>query len=438
MELSSLLFGIEGFINNYMFIKKLKNKDSKTIIHNTFSLLILQSSLYILPLILLPYLVRVIGIENFGLLAFATATISFFRGIVEYGFNLTATKQISNNKNDNTKLNEIFSSVIISKFIIATISFIILLILISFFEKFQINKNIFIITFLIIFGDVFFPIWFFQGIENMRLITYIQITYKSIFVILVFLFVKEKTDYILVPLLDSIGAIIASFVSLLIIKTKYNISFKFTNITNVFFQIKDAYHVFLSRITVVIYMSINTFLLGIFTNNELVGFYSIAEKIYMAIRGLLLPFTQAIFPYLNRKYNESKYNYYILIKKISFIYLFVLILFAILTFILKDYLVYIVSGKEILISSQVLGIFAISIIFAIGPLGSNFLIIKNEKKTLVKITFICMIVNMIFIYHSIYFFNIIGAAYLFLTIQILQFILQLKYNKELFFHRPNN
>lgn len=407
--------------------------DKKIIVKNTISLLILQGSLYIVPLIILPYLVRVLGIEIFGLLAFATATISFFRGVVEYGFNLSVTKEITNNKNDNNKISELFSTIMISKFFLSVICLLILSILVISFEIFFKNWELFFITFLIIFGDLLFPLWFFQGMENMKMITYLQISYKIIFVLLVLIFVKTKEDFLLVPLIDSFGSVIIGFLSIYYIKQKYNIKFIFIKQNLIFKQLKDGWHIFLSRITVILYTSINTFILGVMTNNELVGIYSIAEKIYMAIRGLLNPFVQAIFPYLVRKHNENKIEYLIIIKKINIGYGITLIVFSIGTYIFSDYLFHLISGKNNLQGQEVLKIFAISIVFAIGTLYSSLLVIKSESYLLSKITFICMIINSIFIIPLIYKFNIYGLAYLFLTIQFIQLILQINYNREIFF-----
>lgn len=409
----------------------------KTIIGNIVSLIVLQGTMYLIPLILLPYLIRVLGIENFGLLAFATATIAFLRGIVEYGFNLTGTQQISLHRNDQEQVNIIFSSIIISKFILAIICFLVLMIIILIFEKFQVNAKLFLFTFLIIFGDILFPVWFFQGIEKMKMITYIFIIYKIVFLVLVLLLVKEKNDYLLVPIFDSIGLIVSAIISLFIVKKYYNIRFKISKFHEISFQFKDSWHVFLSRIAVILYTSINTFLLGIFTNSEQVGIYSIAEKIYMALRGILNPFVQAVFPFLNRKYKESKAIYYKLVKKVSIIYISILVFFSLTLLTFSGDIVFVVAGVYIPQSDSLLKIFAVSILFGIGTLYSSLLIIKNEKSTLSKVTFITMICNVVLIYPMLKLFGIFGVAYLFLIIQVLQALLQTNYNKEIWIKNEN-
>ena len=73
------------------------NAQTKTILSNIVALFTLQGLQYLIPLILLPYLVHTLGIEYFGLLSFAIATIAFFRAMVSYGFDFTGTKQIALN-----------------------------------------------------------------------------------------------------------------------------------------------------------------------------------------------------------------------------------------------------------------------------------------------------------------------------------------------------
>ena len=93
------------------YISSLKNNTA--LLKNISYLGVVQGLNYILPLITLPYLVRVIGVEKFGVISLATAVISFFLVITDYGFNYTATREVALNKNNNEELVNIFSSVMI-------------------------------------------------------------------------------------------------------------------------------------------------------------------------------------------------------------------------------------------------------------------------------------------------------------------------------------
>ena len=167
-----------------MFLLKIKNliagKEKRTLIENFFSLYFLQLASYVLPLITLPYLVRVLGPEKFGLIAFAQAFIQYFMLLTDFGFNLSATREISIHREDKNKISRIFVSVFIVKLLLLLIAAIIIAIIVNSFDKFSSDKIVFYLTSLSIIGWVMFPQWFFQGIENMKFVTLFNISAKLV------------------------------------------------------------------------------------------------------------------------------------------------------------------------------------------------------------------------------------------------------------------
>ncbi|OTG90620.1 flippase [Acinetobacter sp. ANC 3832] len=281
--------------------KLLENEEKRKFLGNFFSLATLQGLNYILPLLTLPYLVRVLGVEKFGLLAFATAIIGYFIVLTDYGFNFTATRDVSLHRDNNEKLNEIFSSVMIIKFVLCTISLLILTVLIICFNKFNADPWLYYLTFGTVFGQILFPVWFFQGVEQMRYITIINIIAKTFFTIAIFLMVKHSSDYLLVPLLTSLGAIFAGLYSLFLIHKSFNISFKLQEINVVVSYLKGGSNLFLTSALGNLLTSSGTVILTFVSTSTVVGYYSAAEKLFRAIVGLFTPITQALYPISCRK-----------------------------------------------------------------------------------------------------------------------------------------
>lgn len=281
-------------------------EDKKRLISNFISLSSLQLVNYVLPLITFPYLVRVLGVEKFGLIAFATATIMYFQILTDYGFNLSATREISINRENKEKVQEIFSSVMIIKFGLLILSFLLLSILVFSFDKFREDWKVYFLSFGMVVGQVLFPVWFFQGMEKMKYITFLNILAKSLFTIAIFIFVNQQSDYWKVPLLSSIGFILAGVLSLWIIYQDWNIRFKFVGFENILRELKEGWYIFISMIAINLYTTSNTFILGLFTNNTIVGYYSAAEKIVKAIQGILTPVSQAVYPHISKLASESK------------------------------------------------------------------------------------------------------------------------------------
>ncbi len=410
MELKSLLSGIKIFMINR--IKNIVNtEDKKRLMSNFFSLSVLQGANYILPLLTLPYLVRVLGVEYFGLLAFATAMITYFQILTDYGFDLTATREISIHRENKEKVVEIFSSVMTIKFILMFVSFFLLASLVFIFEKFSKDVVIYFLTFGIVIGQVLFPVWFFQGMERMKYITYLNILSKVIFTIAIFVFVQEQSDYYLVPFLTSIGFMIAGIWSLYLIKKEFGISFQLQTHLTIKKYFIDGWDVFVSRIFVSLYTTINILLLGFFTNHTVVGYYAIAEKIVNAVGGLFTPANQTIYPYMAKIYNKQKEKFFDFTKKVAISYLVLAIVMCIALYIFSEFIVRIISGN---VDVNIMNIYYVLIFTLItipfGPLFTQVLIIQKRNKEFNKIVRNTFILNMLIAPFLIFNYSGIGLA----------------------------
>ncbi|WP_022671138.1 flippase [Hippea alviniae] len=282
------------------------SEDKKRLLENFFSLSVLQGANYILPLITLPYLVRVLGPEKFGLIAFAQAFIQYFNILTDYGFQLSATREISIHRENKEKVSEIFSSVMIIKFALLILSFIIMTVIVFSFEKFRKDWLIYYSTFGMVVGQVLFPVWFFQGMERMKYITFLNIIAKLIFTVCIFIFIRKVSDYIYVPLINSVGFIVAGISALTIIWKDFNLRLKFPSWKSIKHQLKEGGYIFISRVSISFYTISNTFVLGLLTNNVVVGYYSAAERLVNAVKSLNNVILQVMFPYVS---SLSKKNF---------------------------------------------------------------------------------------------------------------------------------
>ena len=280
-------------------MKKL-SENKKNLLENFLSLSVLQAINMFLPLITLPYLVRVLGIENFGLVNFSLSIIGYFNILVSFGFELSATKLISINRDNKEKISEIFSSVSIIKMILFLCSFFILSILILFVNNLNENMWLYYVTFGIVFGNILFPTWFFQGVEKMKYITIITFLTRFIFTVLIFILVKSEDDYIIVPLLNSLGVIFGGAIALTIIFKTFSISFYFPKKNIIIKQFKDSYYYFISRVSNNGSRYFATSVIGAYFGNVIVGYYSLVEKLFYAFSSIGGLISQTIYPYMSR------------------------------------------------------------------------------------------------------------------------------------------
>ena len=377
----------------------LNSPTRKRLAENFLSLSTLQAVNYFLPLITLPYLVRILGPEKFGLIAFAQAFIGYFIVFTDYGFNLSATREVSIHRDEKEKISEIFNSVMAVKFLLGMLSFIILALILTFIPKFGNDWLVYIFAFGMVLGNILFPVWFFQGMEKMKYITILNIVAKGIFTISIFIFIREMADYVYVPLINSMSFIVAGGLSLGAVFKDFGINFKLPTLENIKHQLKEGWHIFISTAAISLYTTSNAFILGIFTNNTIVGYYSAAEKIVRAVRGLLTPISQTVYPYISKLASESKERALNFIRKLVKVLgagTFILSLFL---FVLAAPIVNIVLGKQYQPSIIVLQILAF-LPFIIGlatVYATLFLLSFGHTRVWSRIIITCSALHIIFL-----------------------------------------
>jgi PST family polysaccharide transporter len=330
----------------YKAEKILLSPTYKTLVENFLSLSFLQVANYIFPLIILPYLVRVLGPEKFGLIAFAQAFIAYFQILTDYGFNLSATREISINRENKEKVSEIFSSVMIIKFFLLLLSLGLMTIIVFSFKKFRQDWLIYYLTFGMVLGQTLFPIWFFQGMERMKYITFLNVLAKLIFTIAIFVFVKRSSDYLYVPLLNSLGFILAGILALWIVFKDFGVFFRIPSFKDLKYQLKEGWYIFISTVAISLYTISNTFILGLFTNNTIVGYYSAAEKIIKVVQGLLSPISQAIYPHVSKISAESQKSVVVLTRNTVRVTGSIFFFLSLFLFVFAPYVVDILLGKQ--------------------------------------------------------------------------------------------
>ena len=159
------------------------SKDGKTVFANFGYLSLLQIAGYVFPLITMPYLARVIGADGFGKIAFASAIVVWIQTISDWGFNLTATRDVAQNRADKEKVSRIFSNVLWARCLLTIFSGLLLLIAVLTVPYLRENADIIFVTFLLVPGHILFPEWFFQAIEKMKYTTIFNLLIKLVFTI---------------------------------------------------------------------------------------------------------------------------------------------------------------------------------------------------------------------------------------------------------------
>jgi len=411
--------------------RKLSLKKHRKLISNFSYMSIINIANRALPLLVIPYIVNTIGVEKFGVISFALMIIMYFKLITEYSFGLTATKYISQHRDNRDKVSEHFWLVITTRVIFASILFILFVPLIFSVELFYEQKEVFFFTFLLVFADVLMPLWFFRGIEEMKYIAIFNIIAKLLYTATIFLFINFEADYILIPLCNSLTLIVVSIIALYFSITRFNIQFILPSRKNILKEINEGKDIFYSNMSVSFYTTINNVLLGFFTNYTAVGVYALAEALFNAFNGIIKTYTMVIYPHL-AKYSTKSTELLTQARKFFRLYLMVLVAASVFLFLTSEFIIELLYGEGHENSITILKILALALL--LEPLGGFFtayLSLKSKYKTIRSITFKTMLINLILVIPMILLYEEKGVAYLFLLLSIVQVYLNLKHSSEL-------
>ena len=301
---------------------------------NITALSFLQLMNYVFPLITVPYVVRVLGAEKFGMVSFAAAFVSYFALLTDYGFNFSATRSISINRNDTSRTAEILLSVYVIKAVLFVLSSVIFISLIFLVPVFSIEKELYLFSYFSVLGALLIPQWYFQGIERMAVITWITFFVRLSVVIMIFTIVKSRGDYKSYAFLNGIGSAVIGLIAFIYLSKNFK-KVNSLRLAFIYNEFRESSVMFISNVSINFYTSSNTFILGLFAPPVIVGYWSAADKIRMAVQGILSPITQGFYPHLAHLFSQSREKAIEFIKKsflpvglIGFIVSFLVLVFA--------------------------------------------------------------------------------------------------------------
>jgi PST family polysaccharide transporter len=329
---------------------------NKILVENFTFLSALQITNLILFLITVPYLFRVLGSQNYGLIIFAQTIAFYFSIFINFGFNLTATRDISVYRSNKAKISEIVSSVLTIKIILFLLSFSVMIIITQLVTEIEYQSDLFLLSMLACLSEALFPVWYFQGVEKMKYITFINITTRVLATVLVFILINSKEEYLFYPLLVGSGTVTGAIFALVVIFVKDRIVFRFQPISVVRHYFNDNILYFLSNVSTQVYINANKIIIGSFLGMVEVAFYDVAEKVINMAKVPFLLLGQTLFPKVARDRNVA-----FLKRILAYMITFAIVIIAGI-FVLSDTLIQFFSGSSNPGSVCIMRILSISLI----------------------------------------------------------------------------
>ena len=386
-----------------------RNSTSKSLVKNTTMLYIMNITKIVLPLITLPYLTRVLSKDCYGTVSYVKAVMQYMQVVVDFGFQLSATKDIVNARGDNKKISQTVGDTLLAKLMLVALSFIALLVMIVAIPLLRANALYTILSFVVVAITCFLMDFLFRGLEEMQVITVRYLVMRSLAAALTFVFVQDDSDMLWIPILDIIGSLVAIALVFHEMK-KRDISIDFTGLKNAWIKLKESALFFLSNMASTTFTALNTLLIGIFIDAEQVAEWSVCLQMVSAVQAMYTPITDGIYPYMVKTKDWK------IIQKTARIFMAIITCGCIFTFVVAKITLLIIGGEKYITAVPLLRAFIPLLFFsfpamlygwpALGAIG------KTKETTKTTLITAAMQVAGLFALLLIGQFNVINLALL--------------------------
>ena len=390
-------------------MKFIESSINKKLIGNILALFTLKGAEYVISFVTLPFLLRVLGPEKFGEIAFVQSIVNYGGLVVDYGFNLTAPRDIAKAKPTDISLQ--FSSIFYSKCLLLLIILLFYGLMILIFRDF-LDVLLIICVLPNLIGNSIFPIWYFQGLQQMKFITFFNLFARFISVICIFSFVKESSDYCLAAFLQSITPLLAGIIALFMLSVSKRNLFLIPPKNEIIRKIKNGWEIFISTVFINLYTNTNIVILRLLTNDACVGYYSAASKLIEAVKGLFMPVSNAIFPHVAALVKVDSKKAIVFLKKTIKIIGFSSLIISFGVFYFASFIVHIIMGNAYDGSIIVLRIISV-LPFIIGLsniFGIQTMVAFGMQKLFSRILMFSAVLNFVLVFPFVYLWQEIGLA----------------------------
>lgn len=385
---------------------KIRNiwQNNSKVAENYVFMTILQVLNVCFYILIYPFVIRVLGAESYGLYAYAAALVMLFITFVSFGFDLPAAKRIAEHASDTGVKEQVLSEVTTAKILLEGIALVVFAVLFPVSAKMQASPVLFSIVFVQTLSNIFFPQWYFQGIQRMRVVTYIQVCFRLLSLPFIFWLLRAPEDLWIFALILTLCSVLGSLVAWWIIRYREGLHVRLVPLSDAWRSTREALPFFLSNATSALKEQGIVLLIGMFLGMTDVAIYDLANKIIIIPRTILSKLNDAIFPQMMAQPSASGRRK-VLLGEVA-IGLVSIVLVAAFGY----WAVLVLGGKAMLASYPVSIILSVTILtwlvvgamiyFYIIPSGQTYYITLNQVIAMVS-TFAFAGVSLYFT-HSVY------------------------------------
>ncbi|MEZ0542960.1 flippase [Fibrella arboris] len=274
---------------------------------NVASLFSVQVANFLLPLLTVPYVVRIIGPERLGLLNFSLAYVTYFSLIINYGFDLAAVRAIAANRYDRVATSRIVSEVMAGKTLLWGLSTIIFAGITFWTPSFREHWLLHVCTYITCISTVLSPFWIYQAMEDLGRVAMFNLLVKILFTGAIFLVIHQPDDYVWQNLVLSVSQVLINAVALGVAAKRFGIHFFWPSLTQLVARFRADATLFFSNVMITLYASSTVFFLGMLSTAYAVGLYSAGTRLEgVALTFVTMALNQALFPIIANAFGQSR------------------------------------------------------------------------------------------------------------------------------------
>ncbi len=267
----------------------------KNVLKNIIHLYGFNIAKILFPLITLPYLARILSVDAYGVVSYVRSVMVYMQLAVDFGFMLSATKDIVDAGDDRNKISSVTATVLLARIFLAAASFAVLVLLVFIIPILSGYKLYTLLSFVPVFLSVFLFDFVFKGLEKMHIISTRFILMKSIALVLTFVLIKDDSGLLWIPVLDIIGSACAVVLVLFQLK-KQGITLNFKKANDVFGSIGRSFNYFISNLATTAFNAFNTVVIGIVLTAAEVAYWGVCMQIVGGIQALYNPVIDGVYP----------------------------------------------------------------------------------------------------------------------------------------------
>ena len=419
-------------ITSYTFAGLFKSKS----IQNFIFLTTIQASNIVITLISMPLLIQSIGVDQFGLVNLSLSVIILANILVGFGYNLSGPRDVALSQNDKESLSHLVSNIVFSKVLMALLATLGIILAVFGLNMFREYQWILLFSVLLLFSEATLPLWFFQGLEKMKLISIANVFSKLLYLLGIVLFIHAPEQSYWVNFILGASALGINILLLLFIHFQMDIKFYKPKLGQLFASLRENGLLFLSNIATHISINGGLIILSFFSSAEILGMFSLAEKIAMVLRMFPSMVIHSVYPNASRLLESDLPQFVHFIRKVYLFTLFLGMVASLFVFGLAPFIIKLLARKELTEAVAYLKVLSfVPFLACLNIANVVILLAKDQKSIIFKSSWMMGIFMLLTSVPLTYSYGALGLGFALLLTEIAVFFiccfLNWYYNKKL-------